>query len=91
MAGLIAMQEVEMGQSRVLHSHMSSQRDSWWYLVQDDNGALFIDYENDVSPEDGRTRTPINEFIAKDRNGAVGKAIQLLIDRMFEDRDAKGS
>jgi hypothetical protein len=44
------MQEVEMGQSRVLHSHMSSQRDSWWYLVQDDNGALFIDYENDVSP-----------------------------------------
>ena len=69
-----------MGQSRVLHSHMSSQRDSWWYLVQDDNGALFIDYENDVSPEDGRTRTPINEFIAKDRNGAVGKAIQLLID-----------
>jgi hypothetical protein len=43
MAGLIAMQEVEMGQSRVLHSHMSSQRDSWWYLVQDDNGALFID------------------------------------------------
>jgi hypothetical protein len=84
------MQEVEMGQSRVLHSHMSSQRDSWWYLVQDDNGALFIDYENDVSPEDGRTRTPINEFIAKDRNGAVGKAIQLLIDR-FEDRDAKGS
>jgi hypothetical protein len=91
MAGLIAMQEVEMGQSRVLHSHMSSQRDSWWYLVQDDNGALFIDYENDVSPEDGRTRTPINEFIAKDRNGAVGKAIQLLIERMFEDRDAKGS
>jgi hypothetical protein len=85
------MQEVEMGQSRVLHSHVSSQRDSWWYLVQDDNGALFIDYENDVSPEDGRTRTPINEFIAKDRNGAVGKAIQLLIDRMFEDRDAKGS
>jgi hypothetical protein len=85
------MQEVEMGQSRVLHSHMSSQRDSWWYLVQDDNGALFIDYENDVSPEDGRTRTPINEFIAKDRNGAVGKATQLLIDRMFEDRDAKGS
>jgi hypothetical protein len=85
------MQEVEMGQSRVLHSHMSSQRDSWWYLVQYDNGALFIDYENDVSPEDGRTRTPINEFIAKDRNGAVGKAIQLLIDRMFEDRDAKGS
>lgn len=80
-----------MGQSRVLHSHMSSLRDSWWYLVQDDNGALFIDYENDVSPEDGRTRTPINEFIAKDRNGAVGKAIQLLIDRMFEDRDAKGS
>jgi len=80
-----------MGQSRVLHSHMSSQRDSWWYLVQDDNRALFIDYENDVSPEDGRTRTPINEFIAKDRNGAVGKAIQLLIDRMFEDRDAKGS
>ena len=80
-----------MGQSRVLHSHMSSQRASWWYLVQDDNGALFIDYENDVSPEDGRTRTPINEFIAKDRNGAVGKAIQLLIDRMFEDRDAKGS
>ncbi|MDE5453674.1 hypothetical protein GWE18_12530 [Bradyrhizobium sp. CSA112] len=80
-----------MGQSRVLHSHMSSQRDSWWYLVQDDNGALFIDYENDVSPEDGRTRTPINEFIAKDRNGAVRKAIQLLIDRMFEDRDAKGS
>jgi len=65
-----------MGQSRVLHSHMSSQRDSWWYLVQDDNGALFIDYENDVSPEDGRTRTPINEFIAKDRSGAVGKAIQ---------------
>ena len=61
------------------------------YLVQDDNGALFIDCENDVSPEDGRTRTPINEFIAKDRNGAVGKAIQLLIDRMFEDRDAKGS
>ena len=46
-----------MGQSRVLHSHMSSQRDSWWYLVQDDNGALFIDYENDVSPEDGRTRS----------------------------------
>jgi hypothetical protein len=91
MAGLIAMQEVEMGQSRVLPSHMSSQRDSWWYLVQDDNGALFIDYENDVSPEDGRTRIPINEFIAKDRNGAVGKAIQLLIDRMFEDRDAKGS
>ena len=85
------MQEVEMGQSRVLHSHMSSQRDSWWYLVQDDNGALFIDYENDVSPEDGRTRTPINEFIAKYINGAVGNAIQLLIDRMFVDRDAKGS
>ena len=62
-----------MGQSRGLHSHMSSQRDLVVFGTRREYWALFIDSKNDVSPEDGRTRTPINEFIAKDRNGAVEK------------------
>ena len=78
-----------MGQSRVLHSHTSSQRDSWWYLVQDDDGALFIEYENDDAPNE-KWKLPINDFLKKEGTATgAGAALRKLVDRMFEDNNAK--
>ena len=28
--------------SKVIASHTSSQRDSWWYLIQKDDGTLHV-------------------------------------------------
>ena len=38
--------------SKVIASHTSSQRDSWWYLIQKDDGTLHVGHESD-SQESG--------------------------------------
>jgi hypothetical protein len=37
--------------SKVIASHTSSQRDSWWYLIQKDDGTLHVGYESDSQGE----------------------------------------
>jgi len=51
-----------MSRSTVLGSHTSSQRDSWWYLEQAEDGALYVRYENDGDHSDD-WRLPLHEVI----------------------------
>ena len=37
--------------SKVIASHTSSQRDSWWYLIQKDDGTLHVGHESDTQGE----------------------------------------
>jgi hypothetical protein len=73
----------------VLGGHTSSQRDSWWYLVQDENGQLFVKYEND-DDYSGDWEKPIAEVLANGPSTAK-TLLQERIGRMFEDKDAKGA
>ncbi len=77
-----------MAKSTVLGSHTSSRRDSWWYLEQDDEGALYVSYENDDDHSDD-WRKPLAEVLANGPSSAT-ELVQQCIDRMFEDRNAKG-
>lgn len=77
-----------MPKSKVITSHTSGKRDSWWYLVQDPNRALFVEHENDDEPEQGRTRWTLNEALEK---GIASPDLQRLVDRMFKDDDAQWS
>ncbi len=63
------------------YNHMSSQRDGWSYLEQDDDSTLHVRYENDDPPKD-TWRKPINEFLANP-TGASHPALLELIERMF--------
>lgn len=74
-----------MSKRTVITSHTSSRRDSWWFLIQDDDGALYVEHENDDAPEQGKTRWTINEFMQR---GDAKRELQQLIDRMFENRNA---
>ena len=71
-----------MRKTAVITHHTSTQRDSWWYLIQDDDGTLYVEHVDDLNPNHELTRWTINEFICTaDR---PGRALQKLIDRMFE-------
>lgn len=70
----------------VLTSHMSSLRDSWWYLEQDEDGSLWVRHEND-DDHSVDWRKPLHEAMAAGGTG-FGKELQKRIDRMFEDPDA---
>lgn len=75
-----------MTKRTVITSHTSSQRDSWWYLEQEQDGSLYIQYEND-DDHSRDYRKPLHEFIASGW-GTIQKELQALIDRMFEQRNA---
>ena len=67
--------------SKVIASHTSSQRDSWWYLIQKDDGTLHVGHESDSQGERIEREVPLNDFM---REGAGAQAeLQDLIDRMF--------
>lgn len=73
-----------MGKVSVLGNHTSSHRDAWWYLEQDDDGGLFVSYEND-DDHSSDWRKPLHEVLA-DTASTAGRLVQERIDRMFEDR-----
>lgn len=52
-----------MAKTAVLGNHTSSRRDAWWYLEQDDDGSLYIKYENDDDRSDN-WRKPLHEVLA---------------------------
>jgi hypothetical protein len=67
--------------SKVIASYTSSQRDSWWYLIQKDDGTLHVGHESDTQGERIEREVPLNEFM---REGAGAQAeLQDLTDRMF--------
>jgi hypothetical protein len=67
--------------SKVIASHTSSQRDSWWYLIQKDDGTLHVGHESDSQGERIEREVPLNDLM---REGAGAQAeLQNLIDRMF--------
>ena len=73
-----------MKQSALLGTRMSSIRDCAWFLDQDEDGALFVRYENDDDPSDN-WRKPLAEVLA-DQKSSTARLVQERIDRMFEDR-----
>jgi hypothetical protein len=72
--------------STLLGTRTSSLRDCAWYLEQDDDGALYVSYENDDDHRDD-WRKPLAEVLANDPS--LAKLVQERIDRMFEDRRAQ--
>jgi hypothetical protein len=67
--------------SKVIASHNSSRRDTWWYLIQRDDGTLHVGHESDSQGERIEREVPLNDFM---REGAGAQAeLQNLIDRMF--------
>jgi hypothetical protein len=67
--------------SKVIASRTSSQRDSWWYLIQKDDGTLHVGHESDSQGERIDREVRLNDFM---REGAgVQAELQNLIDRMF--------
>jgi hypothetical protein len=67
--------------SKVIASHTSSQRDSWWYLIQKDDGTLHVGHESGSQGERIEREVPLNDFMCE---GAGAQAeLQDLIDRMF--------
>ena len=69
--------------SKVIASHTSSQRDSWWwYLIQKDDGTLHVGHESDSQGERIEREVPLNDFVSE---GAAAQAeLQNLIDGMFD-------
>jgi hypothetical protein len=57
--------------SRVIASHTSSQRDSWWCLIQKDDGTLHVGHETDSQGERIEREVPLNDFM---REGAGAPA-----------------
>jgi hypothetical protein len=67
--------------SKVIASHTSSQRDSWWYLIQKDDGTLHVGHESGSQAERIEREVPLSDFMCE----GVGAQAELqdLIDRMF--------
>jgi hypothetical protein len=74
-----------MAKIKLIYHHESSQRDTWWHLIQDENGGLHVEHENDNDPTQGTSRWTLNEALEQ---GLASPALQKLVDRMFEDRNA---
>jgi hypothetical protein len=69
--------------SKVIASHTSIQRDSWWYLIQKDDGTLHVRHESDTQGKLTIDReVTINDFMGE-RSGAQAE-LQDLIDRLFD-------
>ena len=67
--------------SKVIATHTSSLLDTWWYLIQRDDGTLHVGHESDSQGERIESEVPLNDFM---REGAGAQAeLQNLIDRMF--------
>jgi hypothetical protein len=65
-------------------SHSGEVRTSWWHLVQKDDGTLHVEQVAEYRDGDHKRRVvPINEFMQE--GGPPPRALQKLIDRMFED------
>jgi hypothetical protein len=71
--------------SRVITSHTTQSRDSWWYLIQKKDGTLHVRYESERAKRGERIESEdsINDFMQK--GGGARVELQALIDRMFED------
>jgi hypothetical protein len=68
--------------TKVIASHASSQRHSWWYLIQKDDGTLHVGHESDSKGERIEREVPLNDFV---REGVGAQAeLQNLVDRMFD-------
>jgi hypothetical protein len=68
--------------SKVIASHTSSQRDSWWYLIQKDDGTLHVRHESNTQGKRTIDReVTLNDFMSE-RSGTQAE-LQNLIDRMF--------
>jgi hypothetical protein len=68
--------------TKVITSHTTQSRDSWWYLVQEEDGTLWVKYKSDQQGEKVEATHSINDFLKK---GGPGKAeLQKLIERMFK-------
>jgi hypothetical protein len=66
---------------KIIASHTASRRDTWWYLIQRDDGTLHVGHESDSQGERIEREVPLNDFM---REGAAAQAeLQNLIDRMF--------
>jgi hypothetical protein len=69
---------------KIITNHTNDVRDSCWTLIQNDDGALHV--EQEVEYRDGQRRkrvVPINDFMRE--NGPPPRALQSLVDRMFND------
>ena len=65
-------------------SHTGEVRTSRWHLVQNDDGTLHVEQEAEYRDGDRKRRVvPINEFMQE--GGPPPRALQKLIDRMFDD------
>jgi hypothetical protein len=51
--------------SKVIASHASSQRDSWWYLIQKDDSTLHVGHESGSQGERIEREVPLNDFMSK--------------------------
>jgi hypothetical protein len=67
--------------SNVIASHTSSQRDSWWYLIQKDDGTLHVGHESDSQGKRIEREVPFKRLHARRR--CAQAELQNLIDRMF--------
>ena len=70
--------------SKVIASHTSSQRDSWWwYLIQKDDGTLHVRHESDTQGKRTIDREVTLNYFMSERSGTQAE-LQNLIDRMFD-------
>jgi hypothetical protein len=70
--------------SKMFAHHADEVRESWWRLIQAEDGALYVDQEATYRDGEHKQRTvQINDFLRE--NGPPPRVLQTLIDRMFED------
>ena len=74
-----------MGKTVVLGSHTSSNRDSWWYLEREEDGSLYVRYENDDDHSED-WRKPMHEVLAG--SGSAKNRVQEWIGSMMDKSDA---
>jgi hypothetical protein len=70
--------------TKIFADHSDSVRFSRWSLIQQDDGTLHV--EQEAKYADGNTKRrllPMNQFMLE--NGPPPRALQKLIDRMFDD------
>lgn len=77
-----------MAKIQLIYHHESSRRDSWWHLIQEDNGGLFVEHHDDNDPKRVTFRWTLNEALEQ---GLASPELQKLVDRMFEEHNAKGT
>ncbi len=70
--------------TKVIVNHANEARESCWTLIQEDDRSLHVQ-QRAIYPDGVRhERTvPINDFMRE--NGPPPRALQILIERMFDD------